>query len=100
MANLIKISQEDFGIVLVDAVRYCFGRQTYMPSLIMGIVKNYMSKLDDRTVACLERDVREALKDDASGLLKIGDPNIDLPIWKQFYETLDSEVTRRNIGRW
>lgn len=38
---MIKISDQnnDFGAVLICAVRYCIGRQTYMPGLVIDFIR-------------------------------------------------------------
>lgn len=100
MKEMIKLTQDDFGLLANCAVRYCFGRQTYMPSSIMKIVITHLSEFDDRTIGCMERDVREALNNHKSGLMSIGDSKIDLPDWEQFYSMLNAEVEKRKIRRW
>jgi hypothetical protein len=37
MSKSIKLDQENFGTLAICAIRYCQGRQTYMPSLVQGI---------------------------------------------------------------
>lgn len=47
---MIKISDQnnDFGAVLICAVRYCIGRQTYMPGLVIDFIRPLLSKLDSK----------------------------------------------------
>ena len=45
---MIDISQEDFGTLCICALRYCHGRQTYMPSLVQEIVQNHFKDLSEK----------------------------------------------------
>lgn len=37
---------EDFGTILICAVRYSLGRQTYMPGLVQGYIRPLLPCLD------------------------------------------------------
>lgn len=87
---------EDFGAVLNCAVRYCLGRKTYMPGLVIDYITPLLPKLDDRTLWCFERDILEAKESYGCGL---GDKNIDEPKWIDFLEKVKEERGKRNIGR-
>ena len=56
---MIKIPDQnnDFGAVLICAVRYCIGRQTYMPGLVMDFIRPLLPKLDSKTLTVMERDI-------------------------------------------
>lgn len=86
----IKLSQEDFGILVTCATRYVIGRQSYMPYLVTGIVGPLMEKLDDKTLGCLIRDIE--------GAASLGDPGIDVPMWEQLLLDAKKEKWRR-MGR-
>ena len=49
--------------VAVAAVRYCYGRASYAPSLVCEWVRQYWPHLDAKTRANLIRDTHEALDD-------------------------------------
>lgn len=83
----IDIDQDDFGILCICAVRYCMGRQTYMPDLVRGIVKQHISELSNR-------DVRVMLEDSKSQWC-FGDERIDKPGWIEWRKLLEEEVSRR-----
>ena len=59
---MIKISDQnnDFGAVLICAVRYCIGRQNYMPGLVIDFIRPLLPKLDSKTLTVMERDIIEA----------------------------------------
>ena len=54
--EMIDISQEDFGTLCVCALRYCHGRQTYMPSLVQQIVTAHFKDLSDRDLQVIADD--------------------------------------------
>lgn len=56
----IDISDDDFGAVLNCAVRYACGRYTYMPDIVVGVIKPLLNELSEKTLGCMERDIREA----------------------------------------
>ena len=86
---MIKISDQnnDFGAVLICAVRYCIGRQTYMPGLVIDFIRPLLSKLDSKTLTVMERDIIEADS--------LGDEQIDRPIWLHFLNDIREEKQRR-----
>ena len=43
----ISLSPTDFATLAICAIRYCHGRQTYMPSLVQGIVRKHLQELPD-----------------------------------------------------
>ena len=51
----------DFGCVIVSAVRYVLGRETYMPSVISDFVVKYMKVLDENTIEVIMRDIERFL---------------------------------------
>ena len=73
---------DDFGAVLICAVRYCIGRRTYMPDLVVSwIERNFDKRMPQRAINVLLRDLNEC-SDDA-----LGDP-CDVKTWHQFAEWL------------
>ena len=54
---MIKISDQnnDFGAVLICAVRYCIGRQTYMPGLVIDFIRPLLPKLDSKTLTVIDQ---------------------------------------------
>ena len=55
---MIDISQEDFGTLCICALRYCHGRQTYMPSLVQEIVQNHFKDLSEKDLKIIAEDER------------------------------------------
>ena len=54
----IDISKEDFATLCICAIRYCHGRKTYMPSLVMEIVGKHLAELSDRDIKVMYDDCR------------------------------------------
>ena len=86
----IDIKDKDFGALLICAVRYCLGRHTYMPGLIIGYITPLLSRISDNTLRCMETDLSQP---DLYG--GFGDKKIDEPIWIKFRCNVQEEIQRR-----
>ena len=86
----IDLEDDIFGTVLNCAVRYAIGRQTYMPSLVIGFITPLLPHLNDKTLWCFDQDVT-----DARWMGGYGDPRIDEPGWMKFHESVRAERTKR-----
>ena len=86
----IDIEDDDFQTILNCAVRYSLGRQTYMPHLVVNYIKPLLPYLDNRTLYVFKRDIEEAIDDD-----RTGDPNIDKPVWVNFFTLVSEELSKR-----
>lgn len=81
---------EDFGTICVCAVRYCFGRQTYMPSLVQDFVRRNFKYLNDNELQVMVDDINFAER-----INQLGDERIDKPDWLKFRERINSELEKR-----
>ena len=86
----IEINDEDFGAVLICALRYCLGRRTYMPGLIIGYVTPLLPHVSNKCLRCIETDLS---KPDLYG--GFGDVRIDEPIWIEFRNRVREELEKR-----
>lgn len=86
----IKISSDDLGMLCVCAIRYCQGRQTYMPSLIRPIVARYLQDFDDNEIIIMINDCKYQ-----EDLKLYGDEKIDKPGWILWKQLLINEMNRR-----
>lgn len=77
---------DSFGAVLNCAVRYCIGRQTYMPKLVMDVIRPMLPDLSGRTLKVLEQDIAEA---DSYGA------DFDEAAWMEFLYSVRKEIARR-----
>lgn len=48
----IEIGKESFGTLCICAIRYCHGRQTYMPGLVQEICAGHLKELSDENGFC------------------------------------------------
>lgn len=87
----IDINDDNFGAVLNCAIRYCLGRRTYMPKLVMDYVRPLLPDLSDKTLWCMEKDILQHETDGCS----LGDPSIDVPAWQEFLAQIQQEIYRR-----
>ena len=77
---------DSFGAVLNCAVRYCIGRQTYMPKLVMDVIRPMLPDLSGRTLKVLEQDIAGA---DSYGA------DFDEAAWMEFLYSVRKEIARR-----
>lgn len=84
------ISQEDFGTLCICAIRYCQGRQTYMPSLVQRICRQFLKDISDKDLYVMIEDCKYQEQ-----LNLYGDERIDKPGWMKWKETLLEEQKRR-----
>ena len=91
MKTKIDIS-DHFDSVLICAVRYCLGRQSYMPGLIQDWIMAHPEAVNSHAKAIILQDITEADRIrhyehfDIDGL---GDTRIDRPGWLRFKEWLE-----------
>lgn len=85
-----NITQKDFGTLAICAIRYCQGRQTYMPDLVRKIIASHLPEISDN-------DLRVMIEDcDFQERMKLyGDERIDKPGWIRWKELLLAEKKRR-----
>lgn len=88
----IDISQENFGILCICALRYCHGRKTYMPKLVQEICEKHLSEFSNS-------DLRTMLDDCLfqKDFNLYGDVLIDKPNWLKWQEKLLKEAKNRNM---
>lgn len=86
----INIDQEDFGTLCICAIRYCQGRQTYMPDLVREIIKPHLSELSNKTIDVMVEDCDFQRRYDL-----YGDKNIDMPGWLEWEQILLNEQKKR-----
>ena len=87
---MIDIRQEDFGTLCICALRYCHGRQTYMPSLVQRIVMSHFGDLSERDLKVIADDERYQ-----SDMELWGDM-CDKMDWLNFYQILKEYRAERS----
>ena len=85
---LAPISDSDFRLILLSAMRYAMGRKTHMPSVIADYIKRHLPHLDDKFLTLAADDIRQHLEDYAEY-----DPNANL--WHNLLDALKAEQEER-----
>ena len=88
-----NITPTDFGTLAICAIRYCHGRQTYMPDLVREIVTPYLPDLSDKDLGVMINDC-----DYQERFNLYGDEHIDKPGWLRWKEILLAERERRETS--
>lgn len=81
---LAPIRDADFRLILLSAMRYAMGRNTYMPAIVSGYIKRHIRFLDDKFLALAADDIRRHLEDYAEH-----EPNLNL--WQNLLCVLEVE---------
>lgn len=86
----IDMNQKDFGTLCICAIRYCHGRQTYMPSLVREIIQPHLKEISDNDLIVMIEDCgfQERMQ-------LFGDDRIDKPGWLDWKQILLNEQERR-----
>lgn len=85
----MKIDSEDFGALIICAIRYCQGRQTYMPALIRGIIKPHITEVTDKDLQVMINDCEYQARLEAYG------SDHDRIGWLEWKDFLINERKRR-----
>ena len=85
-----EINKHDFGTLAICAIRYCQGRQTYMPSLVQGIIKSHIDMVDDKDLHIM---IDDCYFQERCNLY--GSETIDKPDWLRWKEFLLEEKKKR-----
>ena len=87
---MVKIDEDGFGTLAVCALRYTFGRQTYMPDLVRGIIRTHLTEITNEDLAVMIEDCHYQER-----MNLYGDERIDKPGWIKWEEELRAELYRR-----
>ena len=85
---LAPISDSDFRLILLSAMRYAMGRKTYMPSVIADYIKRHLQLLDDKFLTLAADDIQRYLEDYTEH-----EANSDL--WQNLLDALETEQRDR-----
>lgn len=85
---LAPICDSDFRLILLSAMRYAMGRNTYMPAVVSDYIKRHIRFLDDKFLALAADDIRRHLEDYAEH-----EPNPNL--WQGLFDALETERRTR-----
>ena len=85
---LAPICDSNFRLILLSAMRYAMGRNTYMPAVVSDYIKRHIRFLDDKFLALAADDIRRHLEDYAEH-----EPNPNL--WQGLFDALEAEQRAR-----
>ena len=86
------MTREDKESIYICAVRYCMGRQSYMPSLVINALMSELPELSKKTLAIMKNDcVCQRVND------IYGDETIDKPLWQEWELMINKELERRKV---
>jgi hypothetical protein len=85
-----NINTKDFGTLAICAIRYCHGRQTYMPNLVQDIIAPHLHDVSDKDLTVMINDCEFQER-----MHLYGDARIDKPGWIRWKELLIAEKNRR-----
>ena len=85
-----KLRNNDFATLAICAIRYCHGRQTYMPKLVQDIIRPHLTELSDNDLNVMIEDC-----DFQERFHLYGDERIDKPGWLKWKAELIAEKKRR-----
>jgi hypothetical protein len=89
------------GIMVVSALRYAFGRYTYVPGAVQDWITDHWDNLDSNTRCVIVRDVFEYLYDEYKRDLRADSPfgDYDTKTWEKFgierCRSLDDDERKR-----
>lgn len=90
---------EDLQLMLIAAIRYAMGRESYMPFAVIRYLTCLLPDLSNKTLTIIDRDIRwnyeldERLNGSRHGVF--GDNQIDKPAWMRFWQDVKDEMERR-----
>ena len=53
---------DHFELMMISALRYAIGRETYMPEITIHYIKNLVPKFTERTLFVMRRDIEEEVR--------------------------------------
>ena len=81
---------KNFETILLCAVRYAIGRQTYIPSMVIDYITPLLSHLSYNTLGLIAAEIIDHSYDGG-----LGDDMIDRPYWLAFKKKILAEMERR-----
>lgn len=86
----MQITKNDFGLLSICAIRYCHGRETYMPDLVRAIVRPHLKDIADKDLGVMLADCEFQ-----ETMSLYGNEKIDKPGWLAWKAELLKEKERR-----
>ena len=90
-ANAVEIDK-NFESILICAVRYAIGRQTYIPSMVIDYITPLLPYLSEDVLKLLANEITKYEAYEGA----LGHRMIDRPYWEQFLRKIRLEIGGRN----
>lgn len=78
------------GTIVLCAVRYCIGRRTYTPQLVIDWCKRHWGELPENDRWVIQRDIEEEILRADRGMTRLGD-SCDSIAWREFSEWIKAQ---------
>ena len=88
---LKEFMEEDFGMLCICALRYCYGRRTYLPSTVQKIVRNHFGYLSDRDLRVILEGEEHQIRTNLWG------DDCDKLDWERFYGDLKEYMKNKEV---
>ena len=82
------LCDNDFRLIVLSAMRYAMGRNTYMPLVVTDYIKRHIWLLDDKFLVLAANDIRRHFED-------YGEYEPNTALWQELLETLEAEQRDR-----
>ena len=86
----LELNEIDLRCLLISAIRYAMGRQTYMPMAIAEIIERNLWQCSDTTLQSLANEIRDYATDEMS--LR----DTELHIWLELRATILKRLRDRH----
>ena len=94
---------QDADLAYIAMFRYAFGRMTYMPEVVIGIIKRNAERLTDRCLAQLERELTEEAECYERAWKDKPNTNYgwecDRQMWLAFHQWVRDEIIKREESK-
>ena len=85
---LNPLCDNDFRLIVLSAMRYAMGRNTYMPLVVTDYIKRHIWLLDDKFLVLAANDIRRHFED-------YGEYEPNTALWQELLETLEADQRDR-----
>ena len=81
---LNPLCDNDFRLIVLSAMRYAMGRDTYMPLMVADYIKRHIRLPDDKSLVLAANDVRCYFED-------YGEHELNTALWQELLDELEAE---------
>ena len=81
---LAPLCDNDFRLIVLSAMRYAMGRNTYMPLVVADYIKRHIRLLDNKFLALAANNIRSHFED-------YGEYEPNPTLWQELLEALETE---------